>query len=210
METETPSTRVELKERTRQRLCEAALSLIGEGRGFTSLSLREITREAGVVPAAFYRHFPDLDQLGLALVEMGGVTLRRLLRDVRRDGIPPADMLRGSVLIYKRFVEERSLVFRFVASERGGGSPVIRNAIRNEETHFASEMAQDLRALGAFTDLSGTSLQMVCGLVVSTMLNAASDILDLPKGHTRQEQELVDNFVRQLRVIFIGARYWKS
>ncbi len=209
-ETDMPSTRVELKERTRQRLCEAALSLIGQGRGFTSLSLREITREAGVVPAAFYRHFRDLDQLGLALVEMGGVTLRRLLRDVRRDGIPPADMLRGSVLIYKRFVEERRLVFRFIASERGGGSPIIRTAIRTEESHFASEMAHDLRALGALTDLSSNSLQMVCGLVVSTMLNAASDILDLPKGQARQEQELVDNFVRQLRVIFIGARYWKS
>jgi TetR/AcrR family transcriptional regulator, fatty acid biosynthesis regulator len=209
-ETDTPSTRVELKERTRQRLCEAALSLIGQGRGFTSLSLREITREAGVVPAAFYRHFRDLDQLGLALVEMGGVTLRRLLREARRDGIPPTDMLRGSVLIYKRFVEERSLVFRFVASERGGGSPIIRNAIRTEETHFASEMAQDLRSLGAFTALSSTSLQMVCGLVVSTMLNAASDILDLPKGQAQQEKELVDNFVMQLRIIFIGARYWKS
>jgi TetR/AcrR family transcriptional regulator, fatty acid biosynthesis regulator len=209
-DSEMPSTRVELKERTRQRLCEAALSLIGQGRGFTSLSLREITREAGIVPAAFYRHFSDLDQLGLALVEMGGVTLRRLLREARRDGIPPTDMLRGSVLIYKRFVEERRLVFRFIASERGGGSPVIRNAIRTEETHFASEMAQDLRALGALTELSSTSLQMVCGLVVSTMLNAASDILDLPKNQKHPEQELVDNFVRQLRVIFIGARYWKS
>jgi TetR/AcrR family transcriptional regulator, fatty acid biosynthesis regulator len=209
-ETDAPSTRVELKERTRQRLCEAALALIGQGRGFTSLSLREITREAGVVPAAFYRHFRDLDQLGLALVEMGGVTLRRLLREARRDGIPPTDMLRGSVLIYKRFVEERSLVFRFVASERGGGSPIIRNAIRTEESHFASEMAQDLRSLGAFTALSSTSLQMVCGLVVSTMLNAASDILDLPKGQAQQEKELVDNFVMQLRIIFIGARYWKS
>ena len=94
-----PSSRVELKERTRLRLTEAALALIGQGRGFSSLSLREITREAGVVPAAFYRHFRDLDELGLALVEMGGVTLRHLLREARRDGIPPTDMLRGSVLV---------------------------------------------------------------------------------------------------------------
>ncbi len=209
-ETESPSTRIERKERTRQRLCDAALQLIGQGRGFTSLSLREVTREAGVVPAAFYRHFRDLDELGLALVEMGGVTLRRLLREARRDGIPPTDMLRGSVVIYKKFVEDRNMVFRFIASERGGGSLVIRNAIRAEENHFASEMAQDLRDLGALTDLSSSSLQMVCGLVVSTMLNAASDILDLPKGHARQEQELVDNFIKQLRIIFIGAKAWRN
>ncbi|KFN43942.1 hypothetical protein N789_08310 [Arenimonas oryziterrae DSM 21050 = YC6267] len=206
----TPGTRIERKERTRQRLIEAALALLGEGRGYTSLSLREITRAAGVVPAAFYRHFRDLDELGLALVEMGGVTLRRLLREARRDGIPPTDMLRGSVLIYKRFVEERPLVFRFIASERGGGSPVIRAAIRTEESHFASEMAQDLRALGTLPDLSSASLQMICGLVVATMLNAASDILDLPPGQPTPEHELVENFVRQLRLVFLGARHWRE
>ena len=204
------STRVELKERTRLRLIEAALALIGQGRGFTSLSLREIAREAGVVPAAFYRHFRDLDELGLALVEMGGVTQRHLLREARRDGIPPTDMLRGSVLVYKQFVEDRSLVFRFLASERGGGSPVIRQAIRTEESHFASEMAQDLRALGTLPDLSSASLQMICGLVVATMLNAASDILDLPRNRPKQERELVENFVRQLRLIFLGALHWRE
>ncbi len=204
------SSRVELKERTRLRLTEAALALIGQGRGFSSLSLREITREAGVVPAAFYRHFRDLDELGLALVEMGGVTLRHLLREARRDGIPPTDMLRGSVLVYKRFVEERNLVFRFLAGERGGGSRVIRQAIRTEESHFASEMAQDLRALGTLPDLSSAALQMICGLVVTTMLNAASDILDLPEGRPKQEKELVDNFVRQLRLVFLGARCWRE
>lgn len=204
------SSRVELKERTRLRLIEAALALIGQGRGFSSLSLREVAREAGVVPAAFYRHFRDLDELGLALVEMGGVTLRHLLREARRDGIPPTDMVRGSVLVYKRFVEERSLVFRFLAGERGGGSRVIRQAIRTEESHFASEMAQDLRALGTLPDLSSATLQMICGLVVTTMLNAASDILDLPRGRPKQEKELVDNFVRQLRLVFLGARRWRE
>lgn len=206
----TPATRIERKERTRQRLIDAALSLIGQGRSFTSLGLREITREAGVVPAAFYRHFRDFDELGLALVEMGGVTLRRLLREARRDGVPPTDMLRGSVRIYKRFVEQRSLVFRFIAGERGGGSRTIRHAIRSEESHFASEMAQDLRALGTLPDLSSATLQMICGLVVTTMLNAASDILDLPKGQPKQEQELVENFVRQLRLIFLGAKRWRD
>jgi len=210
VETEPPISRSARKARTRQRLIDAALALIGQGRSYTSLSLREITREAGVVPGAFYRHFRDLDELGLALVEMGGVTLRRLLREARRDGIPPTDMLRGSVLVYKRFVEQRSLVFRFIAAERGGGSRILRNAIRTEDGHFASEMAQDLRVLGVMPDLSSSALRMICGLVVTTMLNAASDILDVPSGQTVQEREMVENFVRQLRVIFIGARHWRE
>ena len=207
---EAPTTRAEQKERTRLRLVEAALVLIGQGRSFSSLSLREITREAGIVPAAFYRHFRDLDELGLALVEMGGATLRRLLRDVRRNGLPPTGMLRASVLVYKRFVEERSLVFRFIAGERSGGSRVIRDAIRSEESHFASEMVLDLRTLGTLPDLSTATMQMICGLVVTTMLNAASDILDLPERQPKREKELVDNFVWQLRIVFLGAARWRE
>jgi len=198
------------KERTRQRLIDAALGLIGAGNGYTALSLREIARAAGVAPAAFYRHFKDLDELGLALVEMGGVTLRRLLREARRNGIPPTDMLRASVQIYQRFVADRSEVFRFIARERGGGSQVIRDAIRWEEAHFASEMAHDLRALGTLPDLSSASLQMICGLIVTTMLNAASDVLDIPANQPVRERELLENFVRQLRVILLGASRWRE
>jgi hypothetical protein len=42
------------------------------------------------------------------------------------------------------------------------------------------------------------------------MLNAANDILDLPPGQTQGEKELVDHFVQQLRMIFLGARLWRE
>ena len=209
-EPDAPATRGERKLITRSHLLAAALQLMGEGRGFASLSLREITRAAGVVPATFYRHFPNLDELGLALVEAGGATLRRLLREARRTGLPPTDMLRSSVLIYKRYVEQNRLQFLFISGERGGGSAVIRNAIRTEESHFANEMAQDMRRLGMLPKLSTETLQMLCRLVVTTMINAATDILDLPADRPQQEKELIENFVRQLRLVFLGARVWRE
>jgi AcrR family transcriptional regulator len=206
-----PISRDARKLRTRQQLMQAALNLVGQGRGFTSLSLREVTREIGVVPASFYRHFKDMDDLGLALVEQGGVTLRRLLREARRSGFEPKDMLRNSVLIYKRYLEHNRLVFAFIVGERSGGSPVIRKAIRREEEHFVHEMAQDLRELGTVpSSLSSQTLELICSLVVSTMLNAANDILDLPADQKQGEQELVEHFVLQLRLIFLGARLWRE
>ena len=39
------------RSRTRQALIEAALDLLGEDRTFTSLSLREVTKAAGVAAA---------------------------------------------------------------------------------------------------------------------------------------------------------------
>jgi TetR/AcrR family transcriptional regulator, fatty acid biosynthesis regulator len=120
-------------------------------------------------------------------------------------------MLRNSVLIYKRYLEHNRLVFAFIVGERSGGSPVIRKAIRREEEHFVHEMAQDLRELGTVpASLSSQTLELICSLVVSTMLNAANDILDLPADQKQGEQELVEHFVLQLRLIFLGARLWRE
>ena len=197
------------KQMTRERLLDAALTLMSHGHSFPSLSLREVTREAGVVPTAFYRHFHGMDELGLALVEECGLTLRRLLREVRKAGVPTTDIIRHSVAIYLQYVRAHPRHFRTAVSERHGGSPVLRQAIRTEVGHFVREMAQDLRLLGYRSDLRTDTLEMICSLVVNTMLNAASDILDLPSDQPQLARELEEGFINQLRLIFLGAQAWR-
>ena len=58
------------KQRTREALLEAALRLMREGSSFTGLSLREVAREAGVGPTAFYRHFRDIGEFMSELTEL--------------------------------------------------------------------------------------------------------------------------------------------
>jgi AcrR family transcriptional regulator len=208
-----PLSRSERKDLTRAALLQAALQLMGEGRSFTSLGIREIAREAGIVPNAFYRHFRNTDELGLALVEEVGVTLRRLLREARQTG--PArpgdsDMVRRSVQVYHQYVKDNRLLFLFISSERSGGSRILRLAIRNDVSHFTNEMAQDFRQLGVYRTLATATLRMVCGLIVNTMLAVAPEILDLPPDQPLLEQEMTDNFVQQMRVILLGASAWKE
>ncbi len=200
--------RSERKDLTRANLLQAALTLMGEGRSFTSLALREITREAGVAPTAFYRHFRNTDELGLALVEEVGITLRRLLREARKMDVAPRDMLRRSVSVYQDYVKLNRLQFVFISSERSGGSRILRLAIRNDVTHFTNEMAQDFRLRGLYANLPTSSLQMVCSMIVMTMLAAATDILDLPPHQPLLEAEMSENFVRQLKIILFGATRW--
>lgn len=202
--------RTERKDLTRGSLTQAALTLMGEGRSFTSLGIREIAREAGMVPNAFYRHFRNTDELGLALVEEVGITLRRLLREARQSNVAQDDMVRRSVKVYHQYVLENRLLFLFIASERSGGSRILRMAIRNDVIHFTNEMAQDFRRLGVYNDLSTQSLQMICGLVVTTMLAAAPEILDLPPNQPLLENEMIENFVHQLQVVLLGATLWRE
>ena len=203
-------TRTERKDITRSTLMQAALDLMGEGRSFTSLALREIAREAGMVPNAFYRHFRNTDELGLALVEEVGITLRRLLRQARQVDVAQTEMLRRSVQVYHQYVKQNRLQFLFISSERSGGSRLLRMAIRSEVTHFTHEMAQDFRRLGAYPELPTATLQMICGLIVTTMLAAAPEMLDLPPGQPLLEAEMTETFVRQLRLVLLGAANWRE
>lgn len=94
------SPRAEQKQQTRHALMSAARHLMESGRGFGSLSLREVTRAAGIVPAGFYRHFSDMDQLGLALVAEVDETFRATLRAVRRNEFELGGLIDASVRIF--------------------------------------------------------------------------------------------------------------
>ena len=198
------------KDLTRSNLLQAALNLMGQGRSFTSLALREIAREAGVVPNAFYRHFRNTDDLGLALVEEVGITLRRLLREERQINIAPKDRLRRSVAVYQEYVKNHRLQFMFISGERSGGSRILRLAIRNDVNHFTNEMAQDFRSLGLYPNMSTPSLQMMCSLIVTTMFSVATEILDLPPEQPLLEAEMQQNFVGRVQIVLLGASMWKE
>jgi hypothetical protein len=50
----------------------------------------------------------------------------------------------------------------------------------------------------------------VCGLIVTTMLAAAPEILDLPPAQPMLEDEMMENFVKQLQLVLLGASFWKD
>lgn len=196
--------------RTRQAIQLAALELLEGGKGFGALSLREVTREVGIVPTAFYRHFQDMDELGLSLVDEAMRTLRQMIRSARADELPPENIIRASVGVLVRHVHGNRLHFRFIAREMHGGSGAIREAIRAELRLFASELATDLARLPYLNRWSTDDLQMMAALFVNAMVSIAEQILDAPPQRPQAEQEIVQRAEKQLRLIALGARHWRS
>lgn len=197
-------------QRTQRALMDAALDLMEKGRSFNSLSMREVAQCAGIVPTAFYRHYADMNELGLALVDDVGRTLRPLLRQARMDSVTYKDIIRGSFLIYKKYVEEHPRHFLVASGERHGGSPLVRKAIDREVSQFVEEMAEDLQTLNLLPEVKPATRANVCALVVDTMLSAASEILDLRGARAETRQQKTEAYIQQLRVIFLGAATWRD
>src|SRR5690554_230632 len=89
---------------TRDKLMSAVLTLVGKGRHFASLGIREVTRQAGVVPTSFYRHFRNMDDLGLQLVDELGLVLRRMMREARENVLQADKLIEESVEIGRAHV----------------------------------------------------------------------------------------------------------
>jgi AcrR family transcriptional regulator len=203
------TTRQERKQRTRQALLDAALGLLEE-QSFSSLSLRQVARAAGVVPTAFYRHFDGMKQLGLALIDESFRTLRAMIREARSDPRTNEHMIRNSVAILIEYVHEHEAHFRFIARERFGGVAALRRAIRAEIRLFASDLSTDLARFPGFEAWSAEDLQLMAGLMVNAMVSTAEAILDAAANDPAAEAEIVRTARRQLRMITLGAPDWRS
>jgi len=203
------ASRAERKERTRQNLLDVTLKLIGQ-RSLASISLREVAREAGIVPTAFYRHFESIDALGVELVDESMRPLRQMIRDTRRGVVAKGDIIRGTVEILGRQVRDNPDQFRFLSRERYGGVTAVRRAISTELRLFTSELSIDLARMTAGFDWTSDDLEMTADLMVSAMLATVMELLETDKRHPEDEKIILERAERQLRLIALGMSVWRS
>jgi AcrR family transcriptional regulator len=203
------ASRQEQKERTRQAILSAALDL-ALTQGFAQISLRQVARHAGIVPTAFYRHFESMDVLGLALVEQSFSTLRRMIREAQRDPKVFDNIIDAAADVLVEAVKQSKSHFAFVARERVGGSEAVRRAIQHELDLFVSELAVVLARLPNIDTWSSDDVQMVSRLFVRNMVSNAEEVVDMPDGRPDLEERIKEGARRQMRLIVIGFKDWRS
>ncbi len=203
---ESPS-REERKEATRRAIVAAALKLLDD-RSFSGLSLREVTREAGIVPAAFYRHFESMEALGLVLIDESFRALRDMLRGARTGKLDPNRVIESSVEIVVASITERREHWRFIYRERSSGVTVLRYAIRTELRLLTSELATDLARFNGPNTWSTEDLNVLATLFVNSMIVIAEAIEDAQSSEALEE--IRRTAVKQLRMIAVGVAGWRS
>ncbi|KDQ69647.1 TetR family transcriptional regulator [Streptomyces halstedii] len=201
----TPGVRQAQKLRTRQALLDAALTLL-EHQSLSSLGLREVTRNAGVTPTAFYRHFDGMAALGVALVEEALGSLHGMIGAVLADTGDSEERLDRGVELIARHVAAQPAHFRFIAREQHGGVGPVREAIAAQVRAFTEEVAGAVATEPESAGWDRPDLLMLAGLYVDHMVLTASALLDA--AGPEEEREAVRTARRRLRLVTLGRAHW--
>lgn len=204
---QTTATRREQKQRTREALLDAAAGLL-EHQNLSSLGLREVTRAVGIAPAAFYRHFRDMDELGAELVERSLSDLLPVIRDARQGSGDADEAVRRTLDVLAAYVEKQQGPFRIIARERSGGVAPVRQAIADKLRQATEELADDLGGQPGYEGWKRDDLTMLAGMFVNHAVQLASTLLDVPADQPEEAQRLIRLARRQLHLIILGRRHW--
>ncbi|MBL4630792.1 MAG: HTH-type transcriptional repressor FabR [Paraglaciecola sp.] len=191
--------RQEQKLRTRRAIIEAAFSLLDEQRSLSSISLREVARNAGIAPTSFYRHFKDIDELGLTLVDEAGLALRQLMRQARVRIASGGGVINTSVDTFMEFITANNNVFRLLLREHTGTSMAFRAAVLREIKHFNVELTDyTISTTGLPYNIANLQAEAMVKLVFS----AGAEALD---ATAEQKIKVAQRVKLQLRFVVNGA-----
>jgi AcrR family transcriptional regulator len=191
--------RVQQKEKTRRLIIDAAFHLLSQERSYSSLSLREVTREAGIAANSFYRHFEDMEELGLTLVDESGVALRQLMRKARQRIRDRGSVIRISVETFMEFILNSPHYFYLLLRERTGTSLVFRKAVSRELQYFIVELADYIEQTQNY---SAEDAKIQAEAMVILVFNAGAEALDCKPAELKP---LTEKMILQLRYIARGA-----
>lgn len=203
--------REQQKQKTRYAFFQAALELCMQEQGFGALSLRKITKEAGKAPTAFYRHFTDTEALGKALVEevLGNALahLRTHMHLGRKRNFQR--QIAKSVQMFFGAVDAHPIYWKFIASERFGGSQAVRDAIKAQIELFSTIMAEDLGLQPAFAHMTFEDRKLLAKIGVNLSFSWIID-WQMLVGDKEAKDAYLLHATRQMQMLFYGAYNWQS
>ncbi len=188
---------------SREELIQAALTLLGPNRSVSTLSLREVAREAGIAPNSFYRHFRDIDELAIALIELSGSALRQIFSEARQRASNERSVVRTSVEVFMEQLSAEERYLHILMREGRVGSEAFKMAVERQLQFFEDELQTDLVGL---EKIHGNLLQhpaLVARAITRLVFAMGALAMDMPPA---QHGELLEQTVVMLRMLLAGAR----
>lgn len=175
----------------RKQLLEVARKVFGR-RGYHTVTMDDVAREAGVTKPILYDHFPSKRELYRDLLEEDLANLKERLREALETSKGNRERIRGSFQAYFDFVDEEGAGFRLLMQEAVGPEREFREMVflfRDEVLDQVTEVI--VRESKGSLD-RGEAADVALGLVGMAETAAQRN----PDGSKEERRRTVDTLVR--------------
>ena len=189
---------------TKEELFQAALNLIGPQESISSLSLREVAREAGIAPNSFYRHFKDIDELAIELIDRAGIVLRQILHEARLQASRQNSIIRSSVEVFIAQLDADEGNLSLLLREGYTGSKSYKQAVERQLNYFQQELQDDLIRLERLNNKKLFHPDIAAKAITQLVFNMGANVIDMP---AEDRKEIAEQTMIMIRMILEGARH---
>jgi AcrR family transcriptional regulator len=206
----------EQKEKTSQALILSALELCAE-EGYASLSLRSVARKAGIAPTSFYRHFREIDELGVAMVDQAKKLLDDCLEQARGKMKFPAvkqkdttkDLLKSIDCIARpfadtffQFFKNNSQLLHLFFQEGTGSSKTMRIAIEDAMDQLNSALAEILKRLAKPSGYGLGDTGMIAEVMMTLVIHSG---LEMTARREDDPGEFGERAIQKINLLLLGT-----
>ncbi|SIR32501.1 transcriptional regulator, TetR family [Paracoccus thiocyanatus] len=193
------------KPNARSKLLDAALSMI-RAKGYCATTVDELCAAAGVTKGAFFHHFRNKDELGVAAAghwsEMTGALFAAAPYHNHAD---PLDRVLGYVAFRKALlhggVPDFTCLVGTMVQETYETAPAIRDACDRSISTHARTLEADIGAAMRDRDMSADWTPETLALHIQAVLQGAF-ILAKAKGGAQVAADSLDHLSRYLTLLF--------
>lgn len=189
---------------TKEELFQAALNLIGPQKSIASLSLREVAREAGIAPNSFYRHFKDIDELAIELIDRSGLVLRQIFLEARLKASKQNSIIRSSVEVFITQLDADEGNLSLLLREAYTGSASYKLAVERQLNYFQQELKDDLIVLERLNHSKLYHPNLVAKAITQLVFNMGAKVINIPAN---ERKEIAEQTMIMIRMILEGARH---
>lgn len=200
---DTGSTRGRKVSISRDDIMAAALKLIGPHRSVSTLSLREVAREAGVAPNSFYRHFRDMDELAIALIDQAGRSLRQIIGEARHRATTERSVVRTSIEAFMEQLAADDQLLHILLREGSAGSEAFKQAVERELMFFEEELCVDLVRLAAHNKTGLYDPALTAKAITRLVFAIGATAMDMPR---EKHAEITEQLALMVRMIIVGTQ----
>lgn len=188
---------------SREDIIHAALKLLGPNRSVSTLSLREVAREAGVAPNSFYRHFRDMDELAVALIDLAGESLRQLIGEARARASSGQSVVQGCTDAFMARLRADDPLLHLLLREGSVGSTAFKQAVERQLSFFEDQLRLDLIHLAEFKKTGLFEPALTAKAITRLVFAMGATALDLPED---QYEEFNRQIVVMVRMVISGTQ----